>query len=196
MTIRPLRTLVLADEANVVGSLRSVDRRVDWLKLRDYVAAASEGRELIEFVLYVGLPPNIDGFDYQRQRQRKEGFLQWAEHNGFLVVRKDGSPTEDGRYKANVDVLMAIDGIDLALQMRPDIVVLMTGDADFAHLAHTLRRRGIRVEVAAIAQSLGTKLKSAANSIIDLNPLLNKLPTFRENVALLGNPSLFEDAQA
>ena len=48
---------------------------------------------------------------------------------------------------------------------------LTTGDADFAHLALQLRRRGIRVEVAATAQTLGTGLKGAANEVIDLVPL-------------------------
>ena len=54
---------------------------------------------------------------------------------------------------------------------RPDVVVLVTGDADFAHLALQLRRRGIRVEVASTAQTLGSGLKGAANEVIDLVPL-------------------------
>jgi uncharacterized LabA/DUF88 family protein len=57
------------------------------------------------------------------------------------------------------------------MEMRPEVVVLVTGDADFAHLALQLRRRGIHVEVAATAQTLGTGLKSAANEVIDLVPL-------------------------
>ena len=52
-----------------------------------------------------------------------------------------------------------------------NVVVLVTGDADFAHLALQLRRRGIRVEVAATTQTLGTGLKGAANEVIDLVPL-------------------------
>lgn len=59
---------------------------------------------------------------------------------------------------------MAMDAIELALEMKPDIVVLVTGDSDFAHLAEKLRRRGMRVEVASIEQSLGNDLKNAANS--------------------------------
>ena len=47
----------------------------------------------------------------------------------------------------------------------------MTGDADFAYLALQLRRRGIRLEVASVAQNLGSALKSAANEVIDLTPL-------------------------
>jgi uncharacterized protein (TIGR00288 family) len=86
-------------------------------------------------------------------------------------MSKDGSPAEENRYKANVDVMMAIDAMELSMEMRPDIVVLVTGDADFAHLAFQLRRRGIRVEVAATAQTLGSGLKGSANSVIDLMPL-------------------------
>ena len=50
----------------------------------------------------------------------------------------------------------------------------MTGDADFVHLALQLRRRGIRVEVAATAQTLGTGLRGAANEVIDLVPLFER----------------------
>jgi len=86
-------------------------------------------------------------------------------------VTKDGAPAEEGHYKANVDVMMAIDALDLAVEMNPDIVILVTGDADFASLATKLRRRGIRVEVASVAQNLGGVLKAAANAVIDLAPL-------------------------
>jgi uncharacterized LabA/DUF88 family protein len=55
--------------------------------------------------------------------------------------------------------------------MQPDVVILVTGDADFAYLAIKLRRRGIRVEVASVAQNLGNMLKSTANEVIDLAPL-------------------------
>ena len=63
---------------------------------------------------------------------------------------------------------MAMDAVELALEVRPDIVVLVTGDSDFAYLAEKLRRRGIRVEVASVEQSLGNDLKFAASSIVDL----------------------------
>jgi uncharacterized LabA/DUF88 family protein len=64
--------------------------------------------------------------------------------------------------------------------MRPDVVVLVTGDADFAHLALRLRRRGIRVEVAATTQTLGSGLRGAANEIIDLTHLLESFPPLKE----------------
>ena len=70
-----------------------------------------------------------------------------------------------------MDVLLAIDAVELSTAIAPDVVVLVTGDADFAYLAIKLRRRGIRVEVASVTQNLGNVLRSAANDVIDLAPL-------------------------
>jgi uncharacterized LabA/DUF88 family protein len=67
--------------------------------------------------------------------------------------------------------MMAIDALELSIEMRPDVVILVTGDADFAYLAIKLRRHGIRVEVASVAANLGNILRSAANDVIDLAPL-------------------------
>src|SRR5690348_7308520 len=163
------RLLVLVDESNVASSARTVGRGLDWLKLRDFLAGPGTGRDLIEMVVYAGLPPATPV--WQEERDKKNKFVQWLRSNGFMVVTKDGSPAEEGHYKANVDVMMAIDALELSIEMRPDVVILVTGDADFAYLAIKLRRHGIRVEVASVAQNLGNMLKSAANDVIDLAAL-------------------------
>src|SRR5437588_3826206 len=163
------RVLVLVDESNVGRSVGSAGGGFDWLKLRDFLAGPGTGRDLIEMVVYAGLPPATP--IWQEERDKKNKFIQWLRSNGFMVVTKDGSPTEEGRYKANVDVMMAIDALELSIEIRPDVVILVTGDADFAYLATKLRRHGIRVEVASVAQNLGSILRSAANKVIDLAPL-------------------------
>ena len=163
------RLLVLVDESNIGSSVRTAGRGLDWLKLRDFLAGPDTGRDLIEMVVYAGLPPAMP--IWQEERDKKNKFVQWLRSNGFMVVTKDGAPAEEGRYKANVDVMMAIDALELSVEMRPDVVILVTGDADFAYLATKLRRRGIRVEVASVAQNLGNILKSTANEVIDLAPL-------------------------
>ncbi len=163
------RLLVLVDESNVSSSVRTVGRGLDWLRLRDFLGGPNTGRDLIEMVVYAGLPPAIPA--WQEERDKKNKFVQWLRSNGFMVVTKDGSPAEEGRYKANVDVMMAIDALELSIEMRPDVVILVTGDADFAYLAIKLRRHGIRVEVASVAANLGNILRSAANNVIDLAPL-------------------------
>ncbi len=160
---------MLVDESNVVSSVRSTGRGLDWQKLRDFLADGEPPRTIIEMVVYAGLPPAMP--EWQAERDKKSKFMHWLRSHGFLVVTKDGSPAEEGHYKANVDVMMAIDAVELSAEMRPDVVILVTGDSDFAYLALQLRRRGIRVEVASVAQNLGSGLKTAANEIIDLAPL-------------------------
>ena len=161
------RVLILVDESNITSSAKATNRKLDWLELRDHLV---QDRELIEIVVYAGLPPAMA--EWQAERDKKNKFLHWLRSNGFMVVEKDGSPADAAHYKANVDVLMAIDAVELSVEMRPDVVVLVTGDADFAHLAVQLRRRGIHVEVASTPQTLGAGLKTAANAIVDLTPLL------------------------
>ena len=163
------RVLVLVDESNVGSSVRTAGRGLDWLKLRDFLAGPDTGHDLIEMVVYAGLPPAIPL--WQEERDKKNKFIHWLRSNGFMVVTKDGAPAEEGHYKANVDVMMAIDAMELSVEMRPDVVILVTGDADFAYLAIKLRRHGIRVEVASVAQNLGNILRSAANDVIDLATL-------------------------
>src|SRR6476660_3192686 len=163
------RVLVLVDESNVGSSVRTAGRGLDWIKLRDFLAGPATGRDLIEMVVYAGLPPAT--LAWQEERDKKNKFVHWLRSNGFLVVTKDGSPAEEGHYKANVDVMMAIDALELSIEMRPDLVILVTGDADFAYLVIKLRRHGIRVEVASVAANLGHILRSAANEVIDLSGL-------------------------
>ena len=163
------RVLVLVDESNVGSSVRTAGRGLDWLMLRNFLAGPDTGRDLIEMVVYAGLPPAIPM--WQDERDKKNKFVHWLRSNGFLVVTKDGAPAEEGHYKANVDVMMAIDALELSIEIRPDLVILVTGDADFAYLAIKLRRHGIRVEVASVAANLGNMLRSAANNVIDLAEL-------------------------
>src|SRR6202045_2438731 len=152
------RVLVLVDESNVGSSVRTAGRGLDWIKLREFLAGPNTGRELIEMVVYAGLPPAMP--IWQEERDKKNKFMQWLRANGFMVVTKDGSPAEEGRYKANVDVMMAIDALELSVEMQPDVVILVTGDTDFAYLAIKLRRRGIGGEVASDPQNLGNILRS------------------------------------
>src|ERR1700736_4981869 len=171
------RVLVLVDESNVGSSVRTAGRGLDWLKLRDFLAGPATDRDLIEMVVYAGLPPATPA--WQEERDKKNKFVHWLRSNGFMVVTKDGAPAEEGHYKANVDVMMAIDALELSIEIKPDVVILVTGDADFAYLATKLRRHGIRVEVASVAQNLGHILRSAVNDVLDLAPLFRTFEMMR-----------------
>ncbi|MDR1081654.1 MAG: NYN domain-containing protein [Deltaproteobacteria bacterium] len=178
------RLLVFVDEANVTrAASRNFNKSFDWAKFRDFLVNYGEiPRQLIEMVVYVGIPPDA------RRKESRLRYAHFLKSMGFLVYTKEGqlknftqrgqhSPRDAGAYqsppdyKANVDVIMAIDAMDLTLRIRPDVVTLVTGDSDFAHLALTIRREGIRVEVASAPQTLSSDLRSSANKLIDLSDL-------------------------
>src|SRR5436190_24259314 len=107
------KLLVLVDESNVGSSVRTAGRGLDWLKLREFLAGPATGRELIVMVVYAGLPPAIP--IWQEERDKKNKLMHWLRSHGCMSVTKDGSPTEEGHYKANVDVMMAIDALELSV---------------------------------------------------------------------------------
>ncbi len=186
---------VFVDEANVRKSAKAFSRKVDWVVLRDYLANEDEGRFLTEFIVYYGLAPNME--NYRGFREGQERFIHWLRTEGFYVVTKEGTPTGESNnghsgFKANVDVLMAIDGLDYAIEVRPDIIVLVTGDSDFAQLASKLRRRGIRVEVASVAQTLSAQLKAAANGTIDLAEMFNRFAPLNGQAPPIGTNTVFD----
>ena len=172
------RILVFVDEANVTrAASKNFRRNFDWIKFRNYLAnEVGTDRELVEMVIYVGLPPAIT--EWMEKREAKRHYIHWLRSQGFLVYEKSGQPRANGWYKANVDVMMAIDAMELSLRIKPDIVTLVTGDADFAHLASTIRREGIKVEVASVPQTLSSELRTSASSIIDLSDLFMSFEPF------------------
>lgn len=184
------KVMIFADSDNITIAAQSFNRKLDWQKIRDYLANPEEGRELVEMVIYIGLPPARERFE--EQRKSKEKLVYWAKSNGFVVVTKEGK-AKGNEFETNIDVVMAIDALEFALEVRPDIVVLLTGDSDFAYLVAKLRRRGIRVEVAAIGQTLGNELKNSANSFIDLIPVFDQFNPQNNNQTYhpIGNTNIF-----
>jgi len=87
------RVLILVDESNVGSSVRTVGRGLDWIKLRDFLGGPVTGRDLIEMVVYAGLPPATPL--WQDERDKKNKFIHWLRSNGFMVVTKDGAPAEE-----------------------------------------------------------------------------------------------------
>ncbi|MBM4023964.1 MAG: NYN domain-containing protein [Planctomycetes bacterium] len=190
-----LRVLIAVDEANLVGVARTVNKRLDWLHIREYLASEDEGRELVECIAYVGLPPAAE--EFADRRNKKMGFILWLRNHGFMVLEKEGVRQEAGHYRANVDVLMAIDFLDLVETTHPDVVVMVTGDSDFAYLADRLRRRGIRVEVASIDQCVSRQLRAAASDFIDLRDILNEAQDLNGNGRTrIGTADILEEEYA
>ena len=82
---------------------------------------------------------------------------------------------DNGSLDCDLDIDMALDVMDFAREVRPDIIVLATGDGDFASVARRLRLLGIRVEIAATQGNVSRDLLEAANGFIDLEIAINEI---------------------
>lgn len=156
-----LRTLVFVDHSNLEGQMRHLQRLPNQLTLRELLADASEGRHLIDMSIYAALP-HKNGDGVQR-------YHDWLRMQGFNVVSKRQKQLPDGQFKCNLDTELALDALEACMTIRPDILILVSGDGDFAPLCRRARRLGIRVEVASLNHALAAELKGAAHGVIDLS---------------------------
>ena len=156
------RVAVFIDYHNTLHALRRVGRQIDLVALRNYL---SEGRHVVETFLYVATHPTPD------RQEADQATLHHLRQSGFLIRSRTGQVLPNGRLKCDFDLEMALDVQEFVARARPGIVVLVTGDGDFAPLAQRLRLQGIRVEVASVPGSISTALQAMANGFVDLTLL-------------------------
>lgn len=76
---------------------------------------------------------------------------------------------QDGSYKQSDDQLLQIKTLSICMRLKPDFLTLVSGDDDHAPLVWELREHGIRTEVIAPDDMLGSQLRRACYSKVDLN---------------------------
>lgn len=144
------------DYANINRRAREKRSHLDYDHLLQYV---SEGRFLLDARCYVPINP--------RNEHRLDRAIEELWSSGYLVTSKIGT-IAGGTYKCNFDVEITLDVLKVVYQIRPDIIVLATGDADFLPLILEARKSGVRVEVAAFAETVGAELLLKCSGFIDL----------------------------
>lgn len=154
------RIAVFLDHANITIAARDRGKKVDFSSLLEYLADEREGRTLVEAFSYVALDP--------RNEHARDPEIEDLWNSGWVVHTKLGTRTGEVGYKCNVDVEMAMDMISFAYEVKPDVVVLLSGDIDFIPVVLKLRERGIRVEVGALRSCVSRKLRMVCSGFIDL----------------------------
>jgi uncharacterized protein (TIGR00288 family) len=71
--------------------------------------------------------------------------------------------------KNSTDIALAVDAIDLVVAERPDVVVIVSSDSDFAPLVIRLREKGCRVEGIGQHGKTGDEAKPVYDSFVDLH---------------------------
>lgn len=70
--------------------------------------------------------------------------------------------------KNSTDIALAVDAMDLAVAERPDVVVIVSSDSDFAPLVTRLREKGCRVEGIGQEGKTGDDAKPVYDAFADL----------------------------
>ena len=70
--------------------------------------------------------------------------------------------------KNSTDIVLAVDAIDLVVAERPDLVVIVSSDSDFAPLVIRLREKGCRVEGIGQQGKTGDDAKPVYDAFVDL----------------------------
>lgn len=96
----------------------------------------------------------------------EKAFLEALEKAGIEVKSKELQIFPGGMKKADWDVGMAVDAIQLSQKL--DSIVLVTGDGDFVPLVEYLKAQGQHVEVIAFGKSASGRLRDIADDFIDL----------------------------
>lgn len=148
--------VVFLDYANINRAAREKRYRLDYHHLLQYVG---EGRFLVEAYCYVPVNP--------RNEHRSDGTIEDLWRAGYLVSTKVGN-IAGGTYKCNFDVEITMDMLRVLYQVKPDIIVLASGDADFVPLVQEVRKAGIRVEVAAFVETAGAETLLKCSGFINM----------------------------
>lgn len=151
------RLVIFNDYANLHAGFEQFGARLDEQDLLGYL---SDGRFLVEAHAFVPIDP--------RNPHGREAAIEALWQMGYLVHTKLGTIVGDG-YRCNLDVELTMEVMRTAELVKPDIIVLISGDKDFLPVMTELRRRGIRVEVAALPSvNAARELMLKASGFINL----------------------------
>ena len=148
------RVGLFVDVQNMYYAARQLHARLDFGAL---MAAARQDRRLIRATAYVVQNRDID----------QSGFLAMLQQKNYEVRRKPLKIRHDGSSKADWDMEMALDILELAPAL--DIVVLVSGDGDFVPLVSRIRSLGPRVEVFSFPGSTARELVEIADRYVPLD---------------------------
>ncbi len=149
------RVGIFVDVQNMYYSARALyEQRVDFAEI---LQEAVGDRQLVRALAYV----------IEADKDEEQSFFNALEQRGYELRSKEILNFYGGNQKGDWDIGIAIDIIAMADKL--DVVVLVSGDGDFAPLMEFIKRRGCRAEVMAFGSSASSQLREAADAVFDLS---------------------------
>ena len=149
------RVGVFVDVQNMFYSAKRLkNAKLNFEKL---MKTAVRGRQLIRAICYVVETPDVD----------QSGFTDMLRQTGYEIKTKLLRTRLDGSAKADWDMGIAIDAVNVADKL--DIIVIVSGDGDFIDLVHHLKGRGVHVEAISFLESTNEDLITAVDYHIPID---------------------------
>ena len=155
------RVAIFIDGSNLFYAALQLNIEIDYTKLLVYL---TKGSQLLRAFFYTGV---------DRSNDKQQGFLLWMRRNGYRVVTKDLVQLPDGSKKANLDVEIAVDMMNLAPHY--DTAVLVSGDGDLAYAVNAVSYQGVRVEVVSLRSMTSESLINVADCFVDLDSIKQEI---------------------
>jgi uncharacterized LabA/DUF88 family protein len=156
------RVAIFIDGSNLFYAAKEqLGIEIDYTKL---LCRLTQGSRLLRAFFYTGV---------DRTNEKQQGFLLWMRRNGYRVVSKDLIQFPDGSKKANLDIEIAVDMINLAPHY--DTGVLVSGDGDLAYAVNAVSNMGVRVEVVSPRSMTSESLINVADCYTDLDAIKHEI---------------------
>jgi uncharacterized LabA/DUF88 family protein len=116
----------------------------------------------------------------------EQSFFDALESIGFEVKSKELQTFVSGQKKGDWDVGIAVDVLKLAPKL--DVIVLCSGDGDYAELLHHAKAEGCRAEVISFGKSTSAKLLEEVDDFIDIDKGHDRFILKNKPTSTNGNP--------
>lgn len=167
-----IKAAVLVDVQNLQETFERQGMEVRYDALKEHLKAelGLDDRE-IKFLAFV---------PFKREDDRRMRLIDALSFMGFRVITKPVREHPDGGMKANMDVELVLEAVNLASVVGE--MVIVTGDSDFVPLVDYLSRRGVRVVVLGPGRgSTSVELIRASDHYSNLDSLAGVvIPRFHE----------------
>ena len=151
------KIMIFIDGSNLFYTAQMMGIEIDYLKLTETLVGRDK---LIRVNFYAGI---------DTENQLSAGWQYFMKRSGFKMITKPLQCFADGNRKANCDVEMAVDMINLANSF--DTAILVSGDGDLTYAVQTLVNKGKQVEVLGNKMNTNDGLIQACDRFIDLESI-------------------------
>lgn len=160
------KTLIFIDAANLEKSVKDLDWKVNYRRLKAYLRDSCDLQEIRFYTVSFGNAGHNEFLDSLRAKNYR------VITKPLKIIKDNRLPGGEER-KANFDVEIAVDAMELL--ERYNTIILFSGDSDFDYLLKKLRDKDKYTIVISTKHHIAKELIRSSNKYFDLRKLKNRI---------------------